>query len=293
MSRLVRIARYIIPKRYHARVRGAYNRLRLPIILRFRSYGPAKLLEALGRVGVANGDVLFVHAGFTPFFGFKGSAKDAVDVLLEAVGASGTLLMPSMPYTGSTADYLRESPLLDVRLTPSRMGIVTEVFRRRKGVIRSNSPTHPVLAFGRDARQILEGHEKCAFPCGRGSPFERILEHDATILFFGVPPTVMTFVHYVEDVAAPQLPLEVYEAESRIGVVKTEDGRCLEIPIRAFSETAVNTRRIQFLLDELQSMRAFRRTRVGNTRLIAVKAKDVMTAGIRLLERKPTFIFDT
>src|SRR4051794_2598560 len=112
---------------------------------RLLAFGPADLAAALGRAGVARGGVLFVHGGWDYFRGFAGKPSDVLRVLRNRVGGDGTLLMPSMPFTGSSLDWVRNGAKFDLARTPSRMGLVTELFRRDRGTLRSEHPTHPVL----------------------------------------------------------------------------------------------------------------------------------------------------
>ena len=73
---------------------------------RFFSYGSEELVEALRRVGVATGDSIMLHSAFEPHHGFRGSAEEAIDAFLEALGPQGNLLMVSLPYMRSSLYYL-------------------------------------------------------------------------------------------------------------------------------------------------------------------------------------------
>ena len=85
-----------------------------------------------------------------------------------ATRASGTVLMPTLPFGGVAIDYARKNPVFDVRRTPSQTGLLTEIFRRSAGVLRSVHPTHPVAVAGHGAVEMVEGHHLAATPCGRG-----------------------------------------------------------------------------------------------------------------------------
>ena len=56
--------------------------------------------------------------------------------------------MVSMPYTRSTAAYLQAGVPFDVRQTMSAMGVITEMFRRKPGVVRSRQSGAPHLSPG-------------------------------------------------------------------------------------------------------------------------------------------------
>lgn len=289
---VVSAARRLVPPRYRSRLRVRYNRFRKAVTDRFLNYDKKELSDGLTRLGVARGDVLLVHSAFTPFLGFRGSPKDAVDAMLDALGESGTLLMPSLPYTDSTAQYLASNPSFDVKRTPSRMGILTEVFRRRAGVIRSLSPTHPLLGLGPAASEILRDHDLCMKPWGAGSPFERLLDYPAKMLFFAVPLSTMTFLHYLEDRHADRLPLRLYENAPRTVTVKDGEGNIRELKVVAFSQDAVRARNVDHLLAELRAHGSIASARIGATRVRLIGVRDAVNAAEALHRKRSSFVFD-
>src|SRR6266478_9865514 len=182
-------------------------------IKRFLSYGPRELESILRDLGVSSGDTVMLHSSFA-LSGFRGSPKELSDVFLRGVGPNGNLLMVSLPYSSSTYEYLQKKQTFDVRKTPSHMGIVSESFRRREGVVRSYHPTHPVLATGPKADWIIADHDKCLYPCGPGSPFEKFSQLGGKVLFFNVPFTTLTMFHYLEHLVERMLPFPLYGSES-------------------------------------------------------------------------------
>src|SRR5258708_880755 len=129
------------------RARGAYIRTRYP-------FDKHDFQKALERVGVKSGDVLMVHSSYDKFEGFRGTPIEVIQALQQAVSAEGTIMMPTMPFTGSAHEWIQSGQILDVRRTPSRMGLVTELFRRTPGVIRTVHPTHPVAIWGKLAAEM-------------------------------------------------------------------------------------------------------------------------------------------
>src|SRR5207244_1814925 len=107
----------------------------------FRAFTPADLKSALLELGVVPGDVLMVHSAFDRFLGYQGGLVDAIRTLQEVVGERGTLMMPTIPFQGTAVEYALGDPVFDVQRTVSRMGLLTEVFRRSPGVVRSIHPT--------------------------------------------------------------------------------------------------------------------------------------------------------
>src|SRR5881396_3779069 len=151
----------------------------------FFAFTPADLNSALRHLGVVPGDVLMVHSAFDRFLGFQGGPVHVIRALQEVVGAGGTLMMPTIPFQGTAVEYALRDPVFDVRQTVSRMGLITEVFRRCAGVLRSIHPTHSVAVWGKPAAEIIAGHERSDTPCGRLTPYARLLDYDGKILLMG------------------------------------------------------------------------------------------------------------
>ena len=184
--------------------------------------------------------------------------------------------MVSIPYTSSTHDYLMTDPIFDIRKTPSKMGIITEIFRRRKGVLRSFHPTHPVLVFGKDAERIVEGHENCVFPCGDGSPYQKFHQMKGKVVFYDVPFRNFTFIHYLEDLIKDKLPFPLYDEHPFTVQMVDFHGQRHEIHTHAFSDKAIRYRRPEILEDRLRKCGALKKRRVGKTSLMTVAADDAV-----------------
>src|SRR6184192_1730866 len=180
---------------------------------RFRAFTPVDLNRALVELGVVSGDVVMVHSAFDSFLGFQGGPVDVIRTLREVVGARGTLMMPTIPFRGTAVEYALGDPVFDVRRTVSRMGLLTEVFRRSPGVVRSIHPTHSVAVWGNRADAIIAGHERAETPCGRSTPYQKLLEYDGKILLAGVPANTMTFCYFVVEELEPQLAIPVFTRE--------------------------------------------------------------------------------
>ncbi|HXF96801.1 MAG TPA: AAC(3) family N-acetyltransferase [Gemmatimonadales bacterium] len=267
-------------KRWWKRLVRGYHRT-------FRAFTPADLGDALRRLGVAPGDVLMVHSAFDSFLGFQGGPADVVRVLQEAVGAGGTLLMPTIPFRGTAVEYALSDPLFDVRRTASGMGLITEVFRRWPGAVRSRHPTHSVAAWGRDAEALIAGHELAGTPCGRLTPYGRLLEYGGKILLMGVPPSTMTFCYFVAEELEPQLPVPVLTEESYPLRWTNGDGTVHVATLRLFSRSLDHD--LTPLVRELRRRGHWRGRRVGRLSLALLRAREVYDAA-RALARRGMFV---
>jgi aminoglycoside 3-N-acetyltransferase len=169
-----------------------------------------RLVAALRRLGVGPGRVVYLGldlAGLAlprwprPTDAAAMRARRAEvcafvhDAVREAVGESGTLLVPTFSY-----DYARRGAPYDHESSPAELGPFPEWYRRREGVIRSLHPLFSVAGKGPRAAAILERTGRSAF--GVTSPFGRLTAEDALFVSLGVTMARwLTFAHHLEQIA--------------------------------------------------------------------------------------------
>jgi aminoglycoside 3-N-acetyltransferase len=257
------------------------------------AYDADAFIRQLRGIGVQPGTTLMVHSSWQLHSGFKGKPATLVDALKRAVGEEGLLVMTSMPYHNmSSADWLAKGKPMNVRRSPSMMGLVSEVFRRSAGVHRSLSATHPLLAWGKDAEAFLAGHENTDKPFGSASPFARLVERNALLLGHDAPFSTFTFTHYVEGQLADTLAVPLYETEPRRGIVIDHEGVEHEQSVYVLSAEANRLRREARLVARLQEEGTLHQGRIGNTRLVWILAGDLLAGARRLAKDGPHF-FDS
>lgn len=156
------------------------------------------LVHDLHTLGLKVGDTVLVHSSLKSIGHVEGGPDAVIDAFLEVLGESGTLLMPSFQ-NGSEFFLVDRGCKFDVVNSPSELGIITETFRKRSGVIRSLNPTHCTAGIGTMAEEILSGHEKCDISCGWESPYHKITEAGGKIILLGVTHASNTTLHFVEN----------------------------------------------------------------------------------------------
>lgn len=256
------------------------------------AYGPEEMINTLRQAGVLPGTTLIVHSSWLQYNGFRGKPADLVRAFKTAVGEQGLLVMTSMPYHNmSSFEWLAKGKPMNVRRSPSMMGLVSEAFRRSEGVVRSLSVSHPLLAWGHAAAEFVAGHQDTDRPFGPASPFAKLLERNAVILGFDAPFSSFTFTHFVEDQLADTLPVPLYNPEPVRGTVVDQDGAVSEQWVHVLSAQANHLRREHRLVDKLSKDGVLHRANIGHTALIWIRAADLL-AGARRLVAGGAHFFD-
>jgi len=184
----------------------------------------------LCNLGIREGMLIYIQASFGSFGYYPKGCVGFLKLLREMVGPTGTIVMPSFPFGGSMAEFVRTDPVFDVARTRSAVGALPEALRLFPGACRSIHPTHPVVAIGMRAEALVAGHELCETPQGRSSPFQRLVEWNAHILRIGTPAFPVCH-HLQEMVDFPNLfepdpvTLRCVDWEGRVIPVKTKSYR--------------------------------------------------------------------
>jgi|ERR1700674_1518480 aminoglycoside 3-N-acetyltransferase len=272
-------------RRIKASIKTRLKVLRHSYARTFRSFTVDELLDRLKQLGIGRGDMVLVHSSFDAFAGFAGKPTDIIRVLQEAIGPEGTLLMPTLPFSGTAVEYVRESPVFDVLRTASRMGLITELFRRFPDVVRSVHPTHPVAVWGHDAASIAGGHHLAATPCGKGTPFAALADRGGKILFLGADITSLTFYHMIEETIEARLPVSPFTQKRFVLISKQRDGSLVSTETRLFEPAVSRRRNLLKLVPELKRMGAWREQRIGRLVMTLLNAEDVFVAVGAMLDR--------
>jgi aminoglycoside 3-N-acetyltransferase len=206
----------------------------------------ATLTAGLARLGIAQGDTLFVHSSLKSLGYVEGGAAAVIRALQDAVGPQGTLLLPAYYLPGGTVRATCAMPdyVFDPRRHGTHMGRLPEAFLAGGGIRRSIHPTHSVSAWGRHAADLTEAHHRAPSIFGMGSPWQRFIGCDqAKVLGLGISMGQVTFYHALEDAMGDAFPVPVWEDETVLLACLDHAGRRWEVPVRPF-DPAVAQRRI-------------------------------------------------
>lgn len=157
-------------------------------------YTKEQLKEQLKQLGIDPEGTLLVHSSYKSMGDVEGGPETVLDALSDYM-EDGLLVLPTHTWKYIKAD----NPNFYVESSPSNVGILTELFRKREGVVRSWHPTHSVGALGKDAETFTEGDEQFDTPCARGSVWGKLLDRQAQIMLVGVDLRRNTFIHGIEE----------------------------------------------------------------------------------------------
>lgn len=251
----------------------------------FFAFGPQDLENGLKSLGLRHGDVVFAHSSFDAFRGFRGKPSDVIAALQRVVGEAGIIMMPTLAFSGTALDYALSNPVTDLRRAPSRMGLVTEIFRRLPGVVRSAHPTHPIAVWGGDAQAVAADHHLAQTPCGAPSPLRQLLDRDGKILLLGVDIAVLTFFHTLEEILEDRLPVKPFTEQRFELTVLDGQGAPAACHTRLYEPAVSRRRRLGKLADELRRQGLWHERKVGGLSMVLLLARDVLKATEALLER--------
>jgi aminoglycoside 3-N-acetyltransferase len=163
------------------------------------------LIEDLRQLGVRPGDCVMLHSSLSSLGQVEGGAATVVEAFLETMGPEGTLVTPAFT-PGAWFEHLA---MPDCRTCcprdfcpsqwPSHEGAIPNAALNRPDHLRSCHPTHSWVANGVRAAELLSNHQHSPTPCGRGNPFEKLVELDGCIVALGVGVNTITLWHYFED----------------------------------------------------------------------------------------------
>jgi aminoglycoside 3-N-acetyltransferase len=232
----------------------------------------AEFEQALRKLGVDAGQVLFVHSGADWLRSVEGGPIKVLELIRRILGDEGTLALPSFPFDGLASEYLATGTF-DVRRSPSKMGLLTELFRRMPGVRRSLHATHPVCAIGKMSEHLTNSHHLDSHPFGPRSPFGRLEEGRGMILMLGVNSDFLTHVHVVEDEIGDGFPLQVYLPDPIEVSVVNQDGNTVSLTTLVHNPAVSRLKSISRHEREWQRSRVLRRSTVGHIELRLIDAK--------------------
>ncbi len=216
------------------------------------------LAAAFGKAGVQAGDIVCLHASMASLGNVIGGARTVVEALLDAVGDSGTMMMPTYsgdlsdpgewrhpPIPAETIDEVRAAvPAYDQARTPTRgMGVVAEYFRTYPGVRRSPHPQSSFAALGARAEDLVTEHPYSG-RFGPDSPLGKLNALSGKVLLVGAPWDTVSLFHMTQHFMADRVIVRKSSPVEDRGIRAWVDYEDIEYPTHWFIDG------VTFLLSE-------------------------------------------
>jgi aminoglycoside N3'-acetyltransferase len=156
-----------------------------------------ELRDALQSMGSWYNRIVYVQSSWNQFYNVKLKPLELIDLMLELAGPEGTLVMPTHPLVSNYTDVLK------IDEVPSSSGLLTELFRRKRGARRSIHVSSAVSALGPDAEALTNEHHLDIYAWGAKTPFGKMIDADALLVLLGTVPMGFTPLHSVECILHP------------------------------------------------------------------------------------------
>ena len=232
-------------------------------------------------LGLTAGDAALVHSSLSSFGHVAGGADAVIGGLLDALGPTGTLVMPTFTWG---AFHALERVEFDVDGTPGETGLIPETFRRRPGVARGLHVCHSVAASGPLTRPML-GEGVSSF--GPGSTFDALLRHDGWIVFLGVSFQCCTALHAVEEfVGVPYRAHRHFEGS----LVILPDGSRLPSRSIEYLRQEGGANDFAKMEDVFDAAGALHRTAIGRAHCMSIRIRRLFEVARPLLERDAGYL---
>lgn len=244
-----------------------------------------QLKEQIAALGIQPTDTLLIHSSMKAIGEVEGGAHTVLDAFSEYLN-EGLLILPTHTWWQINSEY----NVFDVVNEPSCVGILTELFRKRPGVVRSWHPTHSVAALGKDAEDYVRGEEQFDTPCPREGCYGKLYDRRAKILFLGCPLTRNTTIHGVEE--WNNIPNRLTEGHQLLRI-KTPEGELIERPMRRHSAPVPDISQNYDKLEEPLLKRGYAvEGYIGNARSVLVDVVPMTDLTSEFLQRNPDIFLD-
>lgn len=166
-------------------------------------------------LGITKGDRIIVASSFG-YLNAGFSPQEVVQLLMDIVTEEGTIMMPYYPPMNSD-EWAKGNNVFDMIETKSGMGVITNVFSKMPNVLKSVHPIKAVCVWGKDAAEIVKGHEKASTPFYWDSPYGKFLKMGCKSIGLGLKN--IPIFHTFEDVLSDSKDAYYYPETFKLKVI--------------------------------------------------------------------------
>lgn len=250
------------------------------------------IVKGLREAGLKKGDIVLVHSSFSKMGFIDGVNSDDQEAFFEKILKAfdevidfnyGTLVVPTF-----THEYARNKEPFIYETTSSEVGKFTEYVRKHKDSLRSLHPIASFSAIGKDKFVICSNVSISCY--GINSVFERLIDMDAKMMFFGASMKHMTLKHHMEHVMG--LPY-VYHKAYFTTVYK--DKKEVALPFLCcvrYLNGKVHNNDCSCFEEHLRAKNMLKSVVIGGSKVINMKIKDAYDELVKLLTENPAYLLE-
>ena len=241
-----------------------------------------QLLEGFRDLGVQEGDTLLVHSSYKSFGEVDGGPQTVIHVLEAALGPEGTLIMPTFNF-----DFNKGVPW-DVRTTPSKMGVLTELVRQDPRAKRVFHPFYSFAILGKHADMLGSLRYKSSYE--RNSVFGKLRDLDGKIMVIGLSYNdSMTFFHHIEQMEG----VDYRFLKQFTGEVTDENGHTytdtFEMLVRDIDKGVITE--VNPMGELMEQAGVIKVRKIGEADVKLMKANEVYEFTAREMKRDPHLLY--
>ena len=245
-----------------------------------------QLQKAFMDLGIKSGDHIALGMSFGSIGMVSGGPKSFVEALLDVVGPSGTVMIPTftlyyplfMIRYNKVPFFRKKVHVFRKEETPSYTGIIAEHIRNDLRAIRSNHPTNSFAAIGGKANYLLRDHNHHS---PAYSPYSKLADINGKLLTIGLGYRLIGIGHEAQSKAGLLncLPSNkgalFFDESDRIRIfVRRDKGGC----IKRLHDVINNNLREAGIVTEGS---------VGKAKAFVIPARESLDIMTNLLERNP------
>jgi aminoglycoside 3-N-acetyltransferase len=237
------------------RIVASRKTMKAAYLMMYGQYTASELIGELKSKISNEFDILMVHSTYDRLLPmYTGTPQSLINELINFCGTTRTLVMPTFVLGGRSYDKKEyfSKRAFDVTRVPSEMGLLTEVFRRTPGVMRSLHPTHSICAMGPLAKTLAATHHLASTRTGKGTPFEVMTHERTAIVGLGVEYyRCLAHTHTAEDMLGDEFPVSFQREPIRVGLIDWNGNKIqYDLTIPQASKLVDNTLLRDLLSDE-------------------------------------------
>ena len=237
------------------------------------------LNEMFSKIGLNSDDIIVIQSSFSKInLDFKTTPENFIEELKKSLNPNNTVVMPAYNFEDWT-----EKKNFSILNTASKVGLLTEVFRKSKNVKRTLHPIHSLCAYGAKADYLSKLKNENSF--GLNSPFEYLLKENCIYLTIGTD-LEMPFLpcHYAEKIMkVPYRKRKIFQGKY------TDEKANTSLKSYSFDVRTSNNDPVFKAHKDLFDSNCFQRINIRGISICFARAIDYHQGFIKYIKTNPSF----